>query len=101
MKRAKTILHPFEQELKLWCGPRNSPILKGDDGRCGTYSDCFGIDIADDLEGIELLGAIVHESTHCVEMLEEAVGELGRETRAYLTEYIVKWIISKIGPKVG
>ena len=101
MKRAKITLHPFEQELRLWYGPRNSSVLKGDDGRCGTYSDCFGIDIADDLQGLDLLGTIVHESTHCVEMLEDAVGELGRETRAYLTEYIVKWIISKIGPKVS
>lgn len=101
MKRAKTILNPFDQVLRLWVGPRNSPVLEGNDGRCGTYSDCIGIDIADDLEGIELLATIVHEATHCVEMLEDTVGELGRETRAYCAEWIVRWIISKIGPKVS
>ena len=47
-----------------------------------------------------LAGAVAHEATHCVNRIFDHIGEnpdeIGEETRAYLTEHIVRQIIQAI-----
>lgn len=62
------------------------------DGRNGIIVLAFDLDECDQ-DPATLAGIIAHEATHCAcrvfEHIGEEVDEIGEESRAYLTEYIV------------
>jgi hypothetical protein len=62
------------------------------DGRSGIIVLAFDLEECDK-DPAMLAGIIAHEATHCVcrvfDHIGEEIDEIGEETRAYLTEYIV------------
>jgi hypothetical protein len=66
------------------------------DGKVGIVVMVFDLDECEDDEPANLVGIVAHEATHCVcrvfEHIGEDVEEIGEESRAYLTEHIVKQI---------
>jgi hypothetical protein len=69
------------------------------DGREGIIIMIFDLEECDDSEAA-LAGVIAHEATHCVCRVFEHIGEepdeIGEESRAYLTEHIVKQITQAV-----
>jgi hypothetical protein len=65
------------------------------DGKIGIIVLVFDLEECSD-NPAELAGIIAHESSHCVNRVFEHIGEevenIGDESRAYLTEHIVKQI---------
>lgn len=68
------------------------------DGKQGIIILVFDLEECD--EGAILAGTVAHEATHCVCRVFEHIGEepedIGEESRAYLTEHIVKQITQAI-----
>lgn len=68
------------------------------DGKQGIIVLVFDLEECD--EGAILAGTVAHEATHCVCRVFEHIGEepdeIGEESRAYLTEHIVKQITQAI-----
>jgi hypothetical protein len=66
------------------------------DGKVGIVVMVFDLDECEDDEPANLVGIVAHEATHCVcrvfEHIGEEVEEIGEESRAYLTEHVVKQI---------
>jgi hypothetical protein len=66
------------------------------DGKVGIVVMVFDLDECDDDEPANLVGIVAHEATHCVCRVFEHIGEepenIGEESRAYLTEHVVKQI---------
>mgnify|MGYP003345023758 CR=1 FL=1 len=69
------------------------------DGKVGIVVLVFDLDECDDSNAL-LAGIVAHEATHCVCRVFEHIGEepeeIGEESRAYLTEHIVKQIWTAI-----
>ena len=69
------------------------------DGREGIIIMVFDLDECDEGPAY-LAGVIAHEATHCVCRVFEHIGEepedIGEESRAYLTEHIVKQITQAV-----
>ena len=65
------------------------------DGKVGIVVLVFDLEECDE-EPALLAGVVAHEATHCVCRVFEHIGEepenIGEESRAYLTEHIVKQI---------
>ena len=65
------------------------------DGKVGIVVLVFDLEECDD-EPALLAGIVAHEATHCVCRVFEHIGEepedIGEESRAYLTEHVVKQI---------
>lgn len=70
------------------------------DGREGVIVMVFDLKECVDEDPAYLAGIVAHEATHCVcrvfEHIGEPVEEIGEESRAYLTEHIVKQITTGI-----
>ena len=70
------------------------------DGKEGIIVLAFNLDECVEEDPAYLAGVIAHEATHCVcrvfEHIGEPVEEIGEESRAYLTEHIVKQITTGI-----
>jgi hypothetical protein len=70
------------------------------DGKEGIIIMVFDLEECDDEEPAILTGLIAHEATHCVCRVFEHIGEdpedIGEESRAYLTEHIVRQIAKAI-----
>lgn len=70
------------------------------DGKQGIIILAFDLDECIDEDPAYLAGVIAHEATHCVCRVFEHIGEepdeIGEESRAYLTEHIVKQITTGI-----
>lgn len=70
------------------------------DGREGVIILAFDLKECVDEDPAYLAGVIAHEATHCVCRVFEHIGEppeeIGEESRAYLTEHIVKQITTGI-----
>lgn len=70
------------------------------DGREAIIILAFDLDECVDEDQAYLAGVIAHEATHCVCRVFEHIGEppeeIGEESRAYLTEHIVKQITTGI-----
>lgn len=70
------------------------------DGREGIIVMVFDLEECVDEDPAYLAGIVAHEATHCVcrvfEHIGEPVEEIGEESRAYLTEHIVKQITTGI-----
>lgn len=70
------------------------------DGKEGVIVLAFDLKECVDEDPSYLAGVIAHEATHCVcrvfEHIGEPVEEIGEESRAYLTEHIVKQITAGI-----
>lgn len=70
------------------------------DGKEGVIVLAFDLKECVDEDPAYLAGVIAHEATHCVcrvfEHIGEPVEEIGEESRAYLTEHIVKQITTGI-----
>jgi len=70
------------------------------DGKHAVISMAFDLKECVDEDPAFLAGVIAHEATHCVcrifEHIGEAPDEIGEESRAYLTEHIVKQITTGI-----
>jgi hypothetical protein len=66
------------------------------DGKEGIVVMVFDLDECEDDEPANLVGIVAHEATHCVcrvfEHIGEEVEDIGEESRAYLTEHVVKQI---------
>ena len=66
------------------------------DGKVGIVVLVFDLDECEDEEPANLVGVVAHEATHCVCRVFEHIGEdvedIGEESRAYLTEHVVKQI---------
>lgn len=66
------------------------------DGKVGIVVMVFDLDECEDDEPANLVGVVAHEATHCVCRVFEHIGEevenIGEESRAYLTEHVVKQI---------
>lgn len=66
------------------------------DGKVGIVVMVFDLDECEDDEEANLAGIVAHEATHCVCRVFEHIGEepedIGEESRAYLTEHVVKQI---------
>ena len=66
------------------------------DGKVGIVVLVFDLDECEDDEPANLVGVVAHEATHCVcrvfEHIGEEVEDIGEESRAYLTEHVVKQI---------
>ena len=66
------------------------------DGKSGIIIMVFDLSECDNEEQANLAGVVAHEATHCVCRVFEHIGEdvedIGEESRAYLTEHIVKQI---------
>jgi hypothetical protein len=66
------------------------------DGKVGIVVMVFDLDECEDDEPANLVGIVAHEATHCVcrvfEHIGEEVEDIGEESRAYLTEHVVKQI---------
>ena len=66
------------------------------DGKVGIVIMVFDLAECEDDEPANLVGVVAHEATHCVcrvfEHIGEEVEDIGEESRAYLTEHIVKQI---------
>ena len=69
------------------------------DGKVGIVVLVFDLEECDDSQAL-LAGIVAHEATHCVCRVFEHIGEepedIGEESRAYLTEHIVKQIWTAI-----
>jgi len=74
------------------------------DGKVGIIVLVFDLVECDDNPAI-LAGVVAHEATHCVCRVFEHIGEdpedIGEESRAYLTEHIVKQIWTAIEIQKG
>lgn len=70
------------------------------DGKLGVIVMVFDLKECIDEDPAYLAGVVAHEATHCVcrvfEHIGEAPDEIGEESRAYLTEHIVKQITTGI-----
>lgn len=70
------------------------------DGKMGVIVMVFDLKECIDEDPAYLAGVIAHEATHCVCRVFEHIGEepdeIGEESRAYLTEHIVKQITTGI-----
>ena len=70
------------------------------DGKEGVIILAFDLKECVDEDPSYLAGVIAHEATHCVcrvfEHIGEPVEEIGEESRAYLTEHIVRQITAGI-----
>jgi hypothetical protein len=70
------------------------------DGKQGVIVLVFDLEECVDEDPAFLAGIIAHEATHCVCRVFEHIGEepdeIGEESRAYLTEHIVKQITTGI-----
>ena len=70
------------------------------DGREAVIIMVFDLDECVDEDPAYLAGVVAHEATHCVcrvfEHIGEPVDEIGEESRAYLTEHIVRQITTGI-----
>lgn len=70
------------------------------DGKEGVIVMAFDLKECVDEDPAYLAGVIAHEATHCVCRVFEHIGEppeeIGEESRAYLTEHIVKQITTGI-----
>lgn len=70
------------------------------DGKQGIIVMVFDLDECEDEDPAVLTGVIAHEATHCVCRVFEHIGEapedIGEESRAYLTEHIVRQIAKAI-----
>jgi hypothetical protein len=70
------------------------------DGKEGVIVLAFNLEECVNEDPAYLAGVIAHEATHCVcrvfEHIGEPVEEIGEESRAYLTEHIVKQITTGI-----
>ena len=70
------------------------------DGKEGIIILVFDLAECDDEDPAILTGVIAHEATHCVCRVFEHIGEapedIGEESRAYLTEHIVRQIAKAI-----
>jgi len=70
------------------------------DGKEGVIVLAFDLKECVDEDPAYLAGVIAHEATHCVCRVFEHIGEppeeIGEESRAYLTEHIVKQITTGI-----
>ncbi len=70
------------------------------DGKEGIIVLAFDLKECVDEDPAYLAGVIAHEATHCVCRVFEHIGEpaeeIGEESRAYLTEHIVKQITTGI-----
>lgn len=66
------------------------------DGKVGIVIMVFDLAECEDDEPANLVGVVAHEATHCVcrvfDHIGEEVEDIGEESRAYLTEHIVKQI---------
>lgn len=66
------------------------------DGKVGIVVMVFDLDECEDDEPANLVGVVAHEATHCVCRVFDHIGEdvedIGEESRAYLTEHVVKQI---------
>lgn len=66
------------------------------DGKVGIVVMVFDLEECEDEEQANLVGIVAHEATHCVcrvfEHIGEEVEDIGEESRAYLTEHVVKQI---------
>lgn len=66
------------------------------DGKEGIVVMVFDLDECEGDEEANLAGIVAHEATHCVCRVFEHIGEeiedIGEESRAYLTEHVVKQI---------
>ena len=66
------------------------------DGKEGIVVMVFDLAECEDDEPATLVGIVAHEATHCVCRVFEHIGEevenIGEESRAYLTEHVVKQI---------
>lgn len=66
------------------------------DGKVGIVVMVFDLEECEDDEPANLVGIVAHEATHCVCRVFEHIGEeiedIGEESRAYLTEHVVKQI---------
>lgn len=75
------------------------------DGREGVIVMVFDLKECVDEDPAYLAGIVAHEATHCVcrvfEHIGEPVEEIGEESRAYLTEHIVKQITTGISMQVA
>jgi hypothetical protein len=75
------------------------------DGKEGIIIMVFDLEECDDEEPAILTGLIAHEATHCVCRVFEHIGEdpedIGEESRAYLTEHIVRQIAKAIEQQKG
>jgi hypothetical protein len=64
------------------------------DGKVGIVVMVFDLAECEDDEPANLVGIVAHEATHCVCRVFEHIGEevenIGEESRAYLTEHVVK-----------
>lgn len=64
------------------------------DGKEGIVVMVFDLNACEDGEPANLVGIVAHEATHCVcrvfEHIGEEVEDIGEESRAYLTEHVVK-----------
>jgi hypothetical protein len=70
------------------------------DGKEGIVVMVFDLEECEDDEPANLAGIVAHEATHCVcrvfEHIGEEVEDIGEESRAYLTEHVVKQISKAI-----
>lgn len=70
------------------------------DGKIGVIVLVFDLKECIDEDPAYLAGVVAHEATHCVCRVFEHIGEepdeIGEESRAYLTEHIVKQITTGI-----
>ena len=70
------------------------------DGKMGVIIMVFDLKECVDEDPAYLAGVVAHEATHCVCRVFEHIGEepdeIGEESRAYLTEHIVKQITTGI-----
>ena len=66
------------------------------DGKVGIVIMVFDLAECEDDEPANLVGVVAHEATHCVCRVFDHIGEdvedIGEESRAYLTEHVVKQI---------
>ena len=74
------------------------------DGKHAVIIMAFDLKECVDEDPAFLAGVIAHEATHCVcrifEHIGEAPDEIGEESRAYLTEHIVKQITTGINMEI-
>lgn len=70
------------------------------DGKMGVIVMVFDLKECVDEDPAYLAGVVAHEATHCVCRVFEHIGEepdeIGEESRAYLTEHIVKQLTTGI-----
>lgn len=97
----KTRPFPIRLKLLIVCdktvaakelGPLNDAEFTSD----GPYCK-IALDMTVPRTRNRLTGLVVHECTHCVDHIQNYVETtFDRETRAYLTQYLVEWCLDKI-----